>query len=120
MREEKDERSVAFENGVPAHIMAVDGTRRRACSIRDISETGATVEGSVEGLALKEFFLLLSSTGLAYRRCELRRLNGDQMVINFLKQTKRRKSTTAAAEVDGKASRIVGSKDILQDAIAGK
>jgi hypothetical protein len=36
----------------------------------DVSQTGARllIEGSLEGLDLKEFFLLLSSTGLAYRR----------------------------------------------------
>jgi hypothetical protein len=41
--------------------------------IEDVSDGGAklTVEGSIEGLQLKEFFLLLSSTGLAYRRCGL-------------------------------------------------
>lgn len=43
------------------------------------------VEGSIQGLNLKEFFLLLSSTGLAYRRCELVRVNGTQMGIQFLK-----------------------------------
>jgi hypothetical protein len=46
----------------------------------------------VQGLNLKEFFLLLSSTGLAYRRCELGWVNGDQIGANFLrlrgKQTK--------------------------------
>ena len=64
---------VTFERGYPAHMMGIDGTWRRECMMEDVSETGAklTVEGSVEGLHLKEFFLLLSSTGLAYRRCEL-------------------------------------------------
>jgi hypothetical protein len=38
-------------------------------------------------LDLKEFFLLLSSTGLAYRRCRMVRLAGDQIGIEFLKQT---------------------------------
>jgi hypothetical protein len=37
-------------------------------------------------LDLKEFFLLLSSTGLAYRRCRLVRLAGDQIGVAFLKQ----------------------------------
>jgi hypothetical protein len=46
------------------------------------------VEGSLEGLDLKEFFLLLSSTGLAYRRCRLVRLAGDQIGVEFLKQGK--------------------------------
>ena len=57
-------------------------------------EAGAklTVDGSVEGLHLKEFFLLLSSTGLAYRRCELAWVNGDQIGVNFLKQDKKKKT----------------------------
>jgi hypothetical protein len=37
-------------------------------------------------LDLKEFFLLLSSTGLAYRRCELVRVAGDQIGVAFLAQ----------------------------------
>ena len=84
---------VTFERGFPAHMMGIDGTWRRECTMEDISETGAklTVEGSVEGLHLKEFFLLLSSTGLAYRRCELAWVNGDQIGVNFLKTGDKRK-----------------------------
>jgi hypothetical protein len=79
---------VTFERGIDAHMMGIDGTWRRECKMEDVSETGAklTVEGSVEGLHLKEFFLLLSSTGLAYRRCELSWVNGDQIGVTFLKQ----------------------------------
>ena len=79
---------VTFERGIPAHMMGIDGTWRRECTLEDISETGAklTIQGSVEGLHLKEFFLLLSSTGLAYRRCELSWVNGDQIGVNFLKR----------------------------------
>ena len=40
---------------------------------------------------LKEFFLLLSSTGLAYRRCELSWVNGDQIGVTFLKQGEKKK-----------------------------
>ena len=49
---------VVFEWGYPANMMAIDGTWRRPCTMEDLSETGArlTVEGSIEGLALKEFF----------------------------------------------------------------
>jgi hypothetical protein len=85
---------VTFERGISAHMMGIDGTWRRDCTMEDISETGAklTVEGSVEGLHLKEFFLLLSSTGLAYRRCELAWVNGDQIGVNFLKQDKKKKT----------------------------
>jgi len=84
---------VTFERGFSAHMMGIDGTWRRECTMEDVSETGAklTVEGSVEGLHLKEFFLLLSSTGLAYRRCELAWVNGDQIGVNFLKQNDKKK-----------------------------
>ena len=84
---------VTFERGIPAQMMGIDGTWRRDCTMEDVSETGAklTIEGSVEGLHLKEFFLLLSSTGLAYRRCELAWVNGDQIGVNFLKPATRRK-----------------------------
>jgi hypothetical protein len=86
---------VTFERGIPAHMMGIDGTWRRDCVMEDVSETGAklTVEGSVEGLNLKEFFLLLSSTGLAYRRCELSWVQGEQIGVSFLKQKKARAAT---------------------------
>jgi PilZ domain-containing protein len=85
---------VTFERGINAHMMGIDGTWRRECIVEDISEFGAklTVEGSIEGLNLKEFFLLLSSTGLAYRRCELAWVNGDQVGVNFLKQENKKKA----------------------------
>lgn len=98
---------VTFERGFPAHMMGIDGTWRRGCMVEDISETGAklVVEGSVEGLNLKEFFLLLSSTGLAYRRCELSWVNGEQIGVGFLKpqdvkkKPVRRNATTQVVEV---------------------
>ena len=64
---------VTFSRGYGVCIMSIDGTWRRDCLLNAISDTDAilTVEGSIQGLHLKEFFLLLSSTGLAYRRCEL-------------------------------------------------
>ena len=51
-----------FERGFPVNIMAIDGTWRRSCTMLDVSEGGArlSIDGSVEGLVLKEFFLLLS------------------------------------------------------------
>jgi hypothetical protein len=54
------------------------------------------VEGSIQGLNLKEFFLLLSSTGLAYRRCELVRVNGTEMDIRFLRGKHAKKRPGAA------------------------
>jgi hypothetical protein len=85
----KSER-VDFERGIPVFIMGIDGTWRRSCLMIDVSQTGARlfVDGSLEGLDLKEFFLLLSSTGLAYRRCRIVRLSGDQIGVEFLKADK--------------------------------
>src|SRR6202049_3948416 len=76
----KSER-VEFGRGIDVHMMGIDGTWRRDCTMNDVSKTGArlTVNGSIQGLDLKEFFLLLSSTGLAYRRCRMVRLAGDQI-----------------------------------------
>jgi hypothetical protein len=56
----KSER-VDFERGIPIYIMGIDGTWRRDCLMIDVSQTGARllIEGSLEGLDLKEFFLLL-------------------------------------------------------------
>ena len=90
---------VIFERGIAAHMMGIDGTWRRECMMEDISETGAklSIEGSVEGLQLKEFFLLLSSTGLAYRRCELAWVNGDQIGVNFLKTGDKQKRAAKRA-----------------------
>jgi len=84
---------VTFGRGHDVCIMAIDGTWRRDCLLQAISDTDAqlTVEGSIQGLNLKEFFLLLSSTGLAYRRCELVRVNGTDMDIQFLKAKSRKK-----------------------------
>ena len=84
---------VTFESGIAARMMGIDGTWRRDCIMEDVSDGGAklTVEGSIESLQLKEFFLLLSCTGLAYRRCELAWVNGDQIGVNFLKPDGKRK-----------------------------
>jgi hypothetical protein len=94
----KNER-VEFGRGIDVHMMGIDGTWRRDCTMNDVSRTGArlTVNGPIQGLDLKEFFLLLSSTGLAYRRCRMVRLAGDQIGVEFLKPTTE-KSKKAASE----------------------
>ena len=93
----KSER-VDFERGIHVYMMGIDGTWRRDCMMIDVSQTGARlcVEGSLEGLDLKEFFLLLSSTGLAYRRCRMVRLAGDQIGVEFLKPDKNAKKKASA------------------------
>src|ERR1700733_7969661 len=79
---------IDFERGIPVYMMGIDGTWRRDCTMIDVSQTGARllIEGSLEGLALKGFFLLLAATGLAYRRCQLVRVVGDQIGVAFLAQ----------------------------------
>jgi hypothetical protein len=83
----KGSERVTFSRGYGVCIMGIDGTWRRDCLLNAISDNDAilTVEGSIQGLSLKEFFLLLSSTGLAYRRCELVRVNGTKIDVQFLK-----------------------------------
>ena len=97
--ENKATERVTFSRGYDVCIMAIDGTWRRDCQLNAISETDATltVEGSIQGLNLKEFFLLLSSTGLAYRRCELVRVNGTEMDIRFLRGKPVKKRAGASA-----------------------
>src|SRR5215213_5952305 len=91
---------VTFSRGYDVCIMAIDGTWRRDCQLNAISDADATltVEGSIQGLNLKEFFLLLSSTGLAYRRCELVRINGTEMDIQFLRGKHAKKRASSKAE----------------------
>ena len=93
---------VTFSRGYDVCIMAIDGTWRRDCVLNAISDTDAalTVEGSIQGLNLKEFFLLLSSTGLAYRRCELVRVNGAEMDFFFLKGKNGKKRPCGASGAD--------------------
>jgi hypothetical protein len=88
---------VNFERGVEVFIMGIDGTWRRNCLMFDVSQTGARlhVEDTIEGLDLREFFLLLSSTGLAYRRCRLIRVAGDQIGIEFLAPSKSSKKKSS-------------------------
>jgi hypothetical protein len=92
---------VTFSRGYDVCIMGIDGTWRRDCQLNAISDNDAvlTVEGSIQGLNLKEFFLLLSSTGLAYRRCELVRVNGTEMDVQFLKGRQGKKKSGSRKEV---------------------
>jgi hypothetical protein len=99
----KSER-VIFERGIDVH-MGIDGTWRRGCTMEDVSETGTrlTIHGSIEGLQLKEFFLLLSSTGLAFRRCALAWINGDQIGAKFVTRLEKKKQ---AGRTSGKNSAV--------------
>src|SRR3954451_9522122 len=85
---------VTFSRGYGVCIMGIDGTWRRDCLLRAIADPDAvlSVEGSIQGLHLKEFCLLLSSTGLAYRRSELARIRATYMDIQFLNSKSNRNS----------------------------
>lgn len=84
--ENNDEHRVEFTGGMDFHMIAIDATWRRPCVMMEISAQGAklVIMGSVEGLDISEFFLVLSGTGLAFRRCELAWSNGGQVGVRFL------------------------------------
>src|SRR5258707_13842068 len=73
---DRKEARVSFERPIDTLMMGIDGTWRRNCQLADVSAGGARliVLGSVEGLKLEEFFLLLAPNGFAYRRCDMVRL----------------------------------------------
>jgi hypothetical protein len=91
---------VRMDHRQPVNLMGSDGTWRRACVLLDISDTGAKVEveGTLDVLQAKEFFLVLSSTGLAYRRCELVWIDGTTAGVHFILANKKgQKAPTAQA-----------------------
>lgn len=90
---------VHFEHRYPVNLMGVDGTWRRSCVLLDVSATGARleVEGSLDVLRAQEFFLLLSSTGLAFRRCELVRVDGIEIGVRFVVPDRKKKSRPVPA-----------------------
>ena len=89
---------VGFERGPNVQIMGIDGSWRRPGRMLDVSAGGAllAIEGSLRGLDLTEFFLLLSTSGVAFRRCKTVRMNGDQVGVAFLKSAVKKKSVPSA------------------------
>ena len=81
----KSER-VAFDRGVKVRIFAIDGGWHRECTLADISDSGARLsfDTDIVGLNMSEFFLALSATGNAYRRCRLVRTIGNQIGVRFV------------------------------------
>ncbi|MGO4514061.1 PilZ domain-containing protein [Bradyrhizobium sp. 2TAF36] len=82
---------VQFAHQHTVNLMAVDGTWSRVCVLKDISATGAKleVEGSTDVLTSREFFLVLSSTGLAFRRCQLVWVDGPAAGVHFIHDKKK-------------------------------
>lgn len=93
---------MTFSHGIDVQIFSIDGTWRRPCTMLGVSETGAklAMKSSIQGLNLKEFFLVLSSTGVAFRRCQLAWINGDQIGATFLTGSERPGRVRPAAKVD--------------------
>lgn len=83
---------VRFERKFPVNLRGVDGTWHRSCLLLDVSATGAklAVDGSLDVLRAQEFFLILSSTGAAFRRCELVRVEGSEVGVRFIAEKKPR------------------------------
>src|SRR6201995_5546531 len=87
MTERRNFGRVLFGRGYSAKIMSIDGTWQRDCRIGDVSDSGARliVQGSLVGVDMREFFLVLTATGNAHRRCARVWLNGDEIGVRFLK-----------------------------------
>jgi hypothetical protein len=83
---------VKFDHKHLVTLMAIDGTWRRSCVLMDVSQTGAKlkIEGSADVLRAKEFFMLLSTTGLAFRRCELIWVEGSAVGVHFISNDPRK------------------------------
>jgi hypothetical protein len=86
---------VRFDHTHRVNLMGVDGTWRRSCFLLDASASGAKLEidGPADVLQSKEFFLVLSSTGLAFRRCEMIWVDGSQIGVKFIENDKPRKQS---------------------------
>jgi hypothetical protein len=99
--ENREGKNVVFERGIDAYIMGIDGTWRCECTMDEVSEAGArlTVNRPMDGLNLREFFLVLSSTGLAFRRCQLARVNGNRISATFVSQRPKRKHDAESSQV---------------------
>ena len=88
--DKRKEPRVSFDRGVSVRIMAIDGTWFRDCTMLDVSQSGVLLQTAkpLAGLELKEFFLTLSSTGVAFRRCQLSWVDGDRFGANFIFESK--------------------------------
>ena len=66
-----------------------------SCSMFPKAAQSCEIEGSPDVLRAREFFLLLSSTGLAFRRCELVWVDGTQVGVKFTSPDKGKKARAA-------------------------
>lgn len=108
--ERRSQERVQFGRGYMARVMAIDGTWQRDCRIGDVSDSGAKLRiyGSISGIDTQEFFLMLSPTGNAFRRCERIWLNGDEVGVRFLKELPRDGRPPAAKAVRRRGAHSAG------------
>jgi hypothetical protein len=91
MTEQRRQKRVVFERGHPATIMAIDGTWRRPCTMEDVSDSGArlSIDGSIEGLGMTEFFPGAFNPGEGISAVSARLFNGNQVGVEFLRPGKK-------------------------------
>lgn len=61
------------------------------------------MEGATEALKAQEFFLVLSSVGLAFRRCELVWVHGPHVGIRFITEKDKRRGRLKNGPLSEKA-----------------
>ena len=69
---------------VQCHIVAIDGSWRRLCELKEISYSAASIKGRLDGISDNEFFVFLWTNGFLCRRCEVASVNGSEVGVRFL------------------------------------
>jgi hypothetical protein len=108
---------IAFERGFPAAITSLDGKWRMPCAMDDVSDEGArlSVKGDFDGANLKEFILLLSANGKAFRRCELSWIEGSEIGVRFIKPDgKKRAPARAGKAAEDKAPETADAGPVIE------
>ncbi len=82
----KDKR-VVFMRGLPAHIVALDGSWTLPCRVLDISQSGAkiTLASMPEDIRLADFSLKFAAS--VTRRCRVARVDGNDIGLEFIQTT---------------------------------
>jgi hypothetical protein len=77
---------ISFGKAQPVRMMAIDGSWQMPCLMMDISASGARLKLDTPSpdTKLKEFYLLLSANGMVHRRCELVRVSGSEIGVQFV------------------------------------
>ena len=95
--EKRQVKRVVFARGIPLRIIALDGTSYQEVMLLDISDEGArlSVDRALVPSMTKEFFLVLTSSASAYRRCVVIWINGTHVGCGF--KGRRRAQTSLRA-----------------------